>query len=121
MKGKKSAVLPTIIATLMVSATVIAADETHWGYSGHQGPQHWGQLSSEFAACSTGKNQFSRDRAYYRFNGSLTTPPCSEGVNWFVMKQFETASTEQIEKFVNAIHQQNNRPVQPINARVIIQ
>jgi carbonic anhydrase len=57
---------------------------------------------------------------YFRFNGSLTTPPCSEGVNWFVMKFFDTASQEQIDKFVHAMHHDNNRPLQPLNARVVI-
>lgn len=61
------------------------------------------------------------DHAYYRFNGSLTTPPCSEGVNWFVMKFFDAASKEQIEKFVHFMYHDNNRPVQPVNARVVIQ
>lgn len=60
------------------------------------------------------------DNDYYRFNGSLTTPPCSEGVNWFVMKFYDTASKEQIEKFVHTMHHANNRPVQPVNARVVI-
>jgi carbonic anhydrase len=61
------------------------------------------------------------NHAYYRFNGSLTTPPCSEGVNWFVMKDFATASQEQINKFSQTMQHPNNRPVQPINAREIIQ
>ena len=60
------------------------------------------------------------DQGYYRFNGSLTTPPCSEGVNWFVMKSFDTVSPEQVKKFTHAMHSANNRPVQPINARLII-
>jgi carbonic anhydrase len=58
---------------------------------------------------------------YYRFNGSLTTPPCSEGVVWLVMKDADTASKEQIERFTHAVHHDNNRPVQPLNARVIVQ
>lgn len=58
---------------------------------------------------------------YYRFTGSLTTPPCSEGVRWLVMKQPMTASKEQIEALANAMHHHNNRPVQPMNGRVIIQ
>jgi carbonic anhydrase len=61
------------------------------------------------------------NRDYYRFNGSLTTPPCSEGVNWFVIKAQDTASKEQIERFAHAMHHDNNRPVQPVNARVVIQ
>jgi len=58
---------------------------------------------------------------YYRFSGSLTTPPCTEGVNWFVMKDAVTASEEQIKKFSKTIGHANNRPVQPLNARVVVE
>ncbi|WP_136809977.1 carbonic anhydrase [Desulfosediminicola flagellatus] len=61
------------------------------------------------------------DQGYYRFNGSLTTPPCSEGVNWFVMKTASTASKEQIDRFTQTMGGATNRPVQPVNARVIVQ
>lgn len=61
------------------------------------------------------------NRDYYRFNGSLTTPPCTEGVWWLVMKNSITASSEQIEKFSHTLHHPNNRPVQPIHARMIVQ
>ena len=61
------------------------------------------------------------NRDYYRFDGSLTTPPCSEGVWWLVMKNPVTASKEQLEKFSHTLHHPNNRPVQPINARMIVQ
>ena len=61
-----------------------------------------------------------QSRDYYRFNGSLTTPPCSEGVWWLVIKQIATASKEQIEQFSHTMHHPNNRPVQPVNARIII-
>ncbi len=66
-------------------------------------------------------NLLQHDHDYYRFNGSLTTPPCTEGVTWLVMKDYDTASREQLEKFAHVMHHPNNRPVQPINARVIIQ
>ena len=60
-------------------------------------------------------------RDYYRFNGSLTTPPCSEGVRWLVMKEPMTASKQQIDTFKNVLHEPNNRPLQPKNARPILQ
>jgi carbonic anhydrase len=57
------------------------------------------------------------DRDYYRFSGSLTTPPCSEGVWWLVLKNPLTVSKAQVEKSAHAVHGHNNRPVQPENAR----
>jgi len=60
------------------------------------------------------------DVDYYRYNGSLTTPPCSEGVLWAVFKKSEKASKEQIEKLMNIVKHPNNRPIQPINARFIV-
>lgn len=57
---------------------------------------------------------------YYRFNGSLTTPPCSEGVWWLVMKQTGNVSAEQIAQFADTIGFANNRPTQPVNARPIL-
>jgi len=61
-----------------------------------------------------------RKRAYYRFNGSLTTPPCSEGVRWLVMKEPVSVSKAQIEAFEHVMHHPNNRPVQPVNARPVL-
>jgi carbonic anhydrase len=58
---------------------------------------------------------------YYQFSGSLTTPPCTEGVLWLVLKAHVTASKAQIEKFEHVMHHPNNRPVQPVNARMILQ
>ncbi len=60
------------------------------------------------------------DVDYYRFNGSLTTPPCSEGVVWIVFKKSVTASPAQIKAIHDVIGFENNRPVQPINARLIV-
>ena len=59
-------------------------------------------------------------RTYYRYNGSLTTPPCSEGVWWLVMKDPVSVSQEQVEAFKKVIGHPNNRPVQTVNARSIL-
>lgn len=237
--------LVLVASVLVASGCAHTGGETHWGYSGHEGPEHWGELSPEFAICSSGKNQspinltgfieadlepigihyqvggneilnnghtiqvnyapgnnvsiddrsfelkqyhfhtpsenhidgesypmeahlvhankdgnlaviavmfvegkaneslaqawahmpekagdkhslpssvaadgiLPSSRDYYRFNGSLTTPPCSEGVRWIVMKEPVTASNGQIEKFSHIMHHPNNRPVQAVNAR----
>lgn len=58
---------------------------------------------------------------YYRFNGSLTTPPCTEGVRWLVLKDSITASKSQIDAFQKLMGHPNNRPIQPINARELIE
>jgi len=55
---------------------------------------------------------------YYTFTGSLTTPPCSEGVTWFVLKTPIELSDAQIRKFAH-IYKNNARPIQPLHDRVI--
>jgi len=62
-----------------------------------------------------------KSRSYYRFSGSLTTPPCTEGVRWVVLETPVSASKSQIEAFEHAIKHHNNRPVQPLNGRVVIE
>jgi carbonic anhydrase len=246
--------LSIIVIVLLISSAAYAGQgtaghDTHWGYTGHQGPEQWGDLNPEFSACSEGKNQspinltgfveselkpieihynaggneiinnghtiqvnFSpgskisvdghefelkqfhfhapsenhingqsypmeahlvhadeagnlavvavmlvegetnpaiasawsympgieggkqnlpsgvsaegilpANRDYYRFNGSLTTPPCTEGVWWLVMKAPVTASKDQIGKFVQVMKHPNNRPIQATNERAILQ
>jgi carbonic anhydrase len=245
----KKTMLPSLLAALLASATAQAGDKPHWGYTGHEGPAHWGELSADYALCASGKNQspvdlrgivegelpplaidyrkggyevvnnghtiqvnyapgstltvgghsfelkqfhfhapsentiegrsypmeahfvhadaqgnlavvavlyeageadaelkkvwqrmpheagaseslpeqvdaaalVSGDLDYYRFNGSLTTPPCSEGVTWIVLKTHPAVSVQQVERFAHTMHHDNNRPVQPLNARVVIQ
>lgn len=234
-----------VASLLAVSGGVGAADSSHWGYSGHEGPEYWGELAEDYSTCTSGKNQspinlqnmiesdlepiniqyqvggnqiinnghtiqvnyspgsnisldgykfelkqfhfhvpsenhidgkaypmeahfvhadtkgnlaviavmieegeanesmskawatmpeeegdkynlspsvsaeglLPANRDYYRFNGSLTTPPCSEGVWWLVMKDSVTATKAQIGEFSQAMKHPNNRPIQPLNAR----
>ena len=240
--------LSLIIAVACMISMALAGENAHWGYSGHEGPEHWGQLDPKYSICSEGKNQspvnltgmvesdllplivnyksggneilnnghtvqvnykpgsnikvdrnefelkqfhfhapsentieghsypmeahfvhvdkdgniaviavmfkagenntelekawkhmpgdaggkgalpesvdarllLPHNHDYYRFNGSLTTPPCTEGVWWLVMKYYQSASRAQIDKFAHTMQHPNNRPLQPANARAIL-
>jgi carbonic anhydrase len=82
-------------------------------------PKHAGEtdaLPSPFAVAQL----LPLNHDYYRFNGSLTTPPCTEGVRWLVMKTPVSASKEQVAVFSHIMHYPNNRPVQPVNARPVL-
>ena len=56
--------------------------------------------------------------AYYTFTGSLTTPPCSEGVTWFVLKNPTSISNTEVARFAQ-LYPMNARPTQPLNGREI--
>lgn len=58
------------------------------------------------------------NKGYYAFDGSLTTPPCSEGVNWMVLKEPVRLGATQIKSF-RRLFNANARAVQPTNGRVI--
>ncbi len=55
----------------------------------------------------------------YRFQGSLTTPPCSEGVNWHVAQSTVTASADQL-RAMATIMGHNARPLQALNGRLVV-
>ena len=64
---------------------------------------------------------------YWNYNGSLTTPPCTEGIKWTVVKQVQPISTAQLAKFTSlwagaadfAEGKGNNRATQPLNERTL--
>jgi carbonic anhydrase len=58
------------------------------------------------------------ERTYYTFMGSLTTPPCSEGVLWLVLKNPVPITAEQVGVF-GRLYALNARPVQPPHGRLI--
>lgn len=104
-----------VVAVMVTEGKANKALEKEWA----QMPKKEGEkltLSSDISPLEI----LPSNRDYYRFNGSLTTPPCSEGVRWLVMKHPISASKAQIEQFVQVMHHPNNRPVQAVNARSVL-
>ena len=58
------------------------------------------------------------DKGYYHLMGSLTTPPCSENVKWYVLKNSVSIGAKQLKKF-HELYNGTNRPVQPLNGRIV--
>lgn len=103
-----------VVAVMLEEGAANAELEKAW----QQMPAEGGKHSLTPVVLASALLPESKD--YYRFDGSLTTPPCSEGVWWLVMKAPVAVSKAQIEEFAHAMHHPNNRPIQPIFARAIL-
>ena len=104
-----------VVAVMLEEAAHNAALEVVWTNM----PEHEGQQATPNDILVNAEHLLPDDEGYFRFAGSLTTPPCSEGVCWFVMDTPLSLSNEQIEAF-RRIYYGNNRPVQPTYDRVIL-
>jgi carbonic anhydrase len=82
-------------------------------------PSEKGQALDISAISVQVKDLLPKDLAYFTYAGSLTTPPCSEGVTWYVLTSHVTVSPEQVAAF-SKIYPMNARPIQPINGREIL-
>jgi carbonic anhydrase len=103
-----------VVAVLLRSGRANPLIDTVWSHL----PQ---QKNSEHAVDTVNINVadlLPESRAYYTFTGSLTTPPCTEGVTWFVLRSPQSVSEAQVARFA-AVYPMNARPVQPLNGRVI--
>lgn len=60
------------------------------------------------------------DLGYYRYSGSLTTPPCTEPVDWIVLREVRAIAQEQVNRIAVLHHGFNHRPIQPRNGRAIV-
>lgn len=63
-------------------------------------------------------NLLPENKDYYKYTGSITTPPCIENVAWFILKEPIELSAEQIETF-RVVHDHNVRPLQSLNSRTV--
>src|SRR5688572_757514 len=50
-------ILGLVVGTMVLAGPVAAQEPVHWTYEGAEGPEHWGELSPDFALCSTGTEQ----------------------------------------------------------------
>jgi carbonic anhydrase len=60
------------------------------------------------------------DLAYFAYSGSLTAPPCTEGVRWIVLQQVQTVSREQLAR-LSTLFPPNARAPQPLNGRAVVE
>jgi carbonic anhydrase len=60
------------------------------------------------------------NRNYYTYTGSLTTPPCSQGLKWIILKEKMAISSNQLNAFQER-HDINARPIQPLNGRIVLE
>ncbi len=86
-----------------------------WGHM----PRKAGPAKSVDQVALNARDFLPQDQSYYRYMGSLTTPPCTEGVNWYVMTQPVSVSADQVALLAKAVGH-NNRPVQDVNHRLVL-
>ncbi len=77
-----------------------------------------GEIKDVTAVQVNAANLMPASLEYYKYQGSLTEPPCSEGVTWYVMKEPIELSEGQLTAF-QSVFPVNARPVQPLNERVV--
>jgi len=106
-----------VVAVMLTSGKVHATLDDVWKHM----PASAGGKASPAGAEINAMDLLPDDKRYYRFSGSLTTPPCTEGVRWFVMKAPAMVSGKQADQFRSTMGQHTNRPVQPVNARVVLE
>jgi carbonic anhydrase len=87
--------------------------------AGKAAPKEIGQ-SAPFDINFSALKMYRRHDSYFSYSGSLTTPPCTEGIRWYIVKATETISPEQVATFVRLIGEDARGP-QPLNARDVLE
>jgi carbonic anhydrase len=82
-------------------------------------PSHAGKPEQVASVSFNPADLLPANKTYTRFNGSLTTPPCSEDVKWFVMQEAVEVSAAQVKQFAQVVGA-NARPTQPLNGRFVL-
>ncbi|WZN65374.1 carbonic anhydrase [Chloropicon roscoffensis] len=110
------------------------ADDFAFRIKGEEIPEGEEYLHDKGAETSLGgestidvmKDLLPENKSYYAYKGSLTTPPCSEGVYWHVLKEPLEATVDQVLNFQNVLAETsegirtNNRSPMPLNGREVV-
>jgi len=105
-----------VVAVLLNPGAGNGLIETLWAHA----PQHPGPEEKLDTVQVNAADLLPSAHGYYSFAGSLTTPPCSEDVSWFVLKAPLSISKEQAAAFAR-LYEHNARPIQPLNDRVVLE
>jgi carbonic anhydrase len=105
-----------VVAVLLEKGAANAALQKIWA----EMPKTPGQEHQVHGVLVSASDFLPSDPSYYTYKGSLTTPPCTESVAWFILKTPITVSAGQIQAF-SAIFPPNARPMQSLGARIITQ
>ena len=104
-----------VIAILLDAGKENKAIKTLW----ENLPKEKGKEMSLDAVKINAVDLLPNDKGYYTYAGSLTTPPCSEQVTWYVLKSPVQVSADQVARF-GRIYPNNARPIQPFNDRDVM-
>ena len=105
-----------VVSVLLEEGSANALIETLWGVA----PKSAGPEKTHDNVQIDVADLLPADRGYFTFDGSLTTPPCTEGVRWFVLKTPVTISNKQMATFA-AIYPYDERPTQSLNGRTVLE
>jgi carbonic anhydrase len=103
-----------VVAVLLKPGKVNTGLQTVWD---HLPKEKDKEITVEGALINAG-DLLPVNRGYYTYSGSLTTPPCTEGVTWFVLKTPEEISSGEVETFAK-LYPHDTRPMQKLEGRVI--
>jgi len=105
-----------VVSVLLEEGSANALVETLWGLA----PKTAGPEKADDKLQINAADLLPANHSYFTFAGSLTTPPCTEGVSWFVLETPITISSKQVATFAR-IYPYDERPVQALNGRTVLE
>jgi carbonic anhydrase len=104
-----------VVSVLLEEGSANPLVETLWDLS----PKTTGQEKTDDKLEINAADLLPADRSYFSFLGSLTTPPCTEGVRWIVLETPVTISNQQLTSFAK-VYPDDERPTQSLNGRAVL-